>query len=57
MDITIEWRETEGAYIVSNRHDEFLADYEELYAACEFALAVAEAAGIGQQVILMGVKP
>jgi hypothetical protein len=52
-EITIEWSESDGAYIV--RMDcEFIGDFESLYCACEYALDCAS--NSGHRVVLLAVK-
>ena len=54
MNVTIEWVEKEGAYIV-NQNGEFIGDYADLLPAAEFALAVA--GNSGTYVELIAVNP
>ena len=55
MNITIEWVEEEGAYIV-RQDSEFIGDFTDLLPAAEFALAVAHGFA-GAIVELVAVNP
>lgn len=44
MVITIEWVDSEGAYIV-RQDEQFIGDFQSLLTAAEFALAVADNSG------------
>ena len=55
MNITIEWVNEDGAYIV-RQDGEFIGDFEELLPAAEFGLAVVHGYA-GARVELVSVNP